>query len=65
MYFFLLFSSRDLEEMTTALAFNLPASERSENTTTTSTSLISTVVVLDIAQNWFNCEGDQVNEGEK
>ena len=54
----------DLQEITTALAFELPADGRSEPTTTTTISLISTVVVLDVAQNCFTLEGDLADNGE-
>ena len=56
-------ASSDLEEMVTALAFELPVDGRSEPGGMTTESLISTVVVLDVAQNCFNFEGDIVGRG--
>ena len=49
--------------MSTALAFQLPSGEAAESEPTSSISIVTTVVVLDIAQNCFNCEGDLVGQG--
>ena len=56
-------TSSDLEEMATALAFELPADGRSEPGGMTTESLISTVVVLDVSHSCFNFEGDIVGRG--
>ena len=53
----------DLEEMGTALAFQLPGGCEAAGPTS-SLSLVTTVVVLDIAQNCFKCEDNLASQGE-
>ena len=49
--------------MGTALAFQLPAGGEAAGPTS-SLSLVTTVVVLDIAQNCFKCEDNLTSQGE-
>ena len=55
---------QDLEEMATALAFELPADGRSRPAETTTVSLLNTVVVLDLSLNCFSLEDDTTNCGK-
>ena len=54
---------QDLEELGTALAFQLPGGGEAAGPTS-SLSLVTTVVVLDIAQNCFNYQDYRVSQGE-